>query len=348
MKPRLLVALALVLLLAVVPAFGFKQPAFASGLNNRSLTLGRNIPGLSTTYLFGFDITDVTSLGSISFEVCNNSALPQEVCVAPPGFDISSAGLTTQTGETGFVIDPGSLTNNYLRLTRPSTVPTLQHVTYSFDNVINPTDVNRTFYVRLQTYSASDGSGLAIEDGAVAASTSGQFAVAAFVPPFLEFCVGISITGNDCTTASGDLIDFGILSDSAPALGTSQINGATNGIGGLAISVIGTTMTSGVNVIDPLNVRASSVPGINQFGINLRANGSPTAGLEPSGPGTTVPLGDYNVPNEFAFRNGDVIANSTLPTDYSTLTITYLVNISSAQPPGVYTSTLTYVASAAF
>ncbi len=348
MGRRLLQVALLAPLIVAVPVLLSFSRVFAVGLTNRSVTVGTSAPGIATTYDFKFDITSNAALGSIVFEVCANSPLPQLPCVPPTGFDFTAATLDAQTGEIGFAIDAGSLSANYLLLTRLPAPATPQTSTYSFANVTNPTTPDSTFFIRLFTYSTADGTGTPVEEAGLALSTSGQFGVTAYVPPFLQFCVGITITANDCSTAAGNFVDFGVLSSSSPATATSQMAAATNGVGGLSISVLGTTMTSGVNVIPALASPGVSNPGLSQFGLNLRANTVPVVGQEPYGPGTIAPTADYNTPNLFTFKSGDIIAQSLLSTDFTTLTASYLVNISSSQPPGVYTATMTYVATATF
>jgi hypothetical protein len=267
-------------------------------------------------------------------------------CVPPTGFDISGATLDSQTGETGFTID-GSTTANDLLLTRVPAAATPQTVTYNFSGVINPDTVGSHF-VRLLTYPTADGTGPSTEEAGIAFALTEDFNVVAFVPPYLDFCTGITITANSCLTATGDAIDFGILNESSTRTATSQFNAGTNGVGGVAITVIGTTMTSGIHTIDALDTRGPAATGTNQFGLNLRNNSSPNVGAEPTGPGSTAAVGDYGFVNQFAFNSGDLIANSPISTDYSTVTVSYIVNVDEDQNPGVYTSTLTYVATATF
>jgi hypothetical protein len=171
--------------------------------------------------------------------------------------------------------------------------------------------------------------------------------LSAEVPPYLKFCVGLSI-GDDCTTAEGNLIDFGDMSRTVASSGTSQMLAATNAEIGLAIAVYGTTMTSGNNVIPALASPTVSAPGNAQFGINLRANSSPPVGQNPSGGGISNPAARYNSPNLFAFGSGDMVATSPNATDTRKFTVSYIANISPAQAPGVYTATLTYICTATF
>jgi hypothetical protein len=107
-------------------------------------------------------------------------------------------------------------------------------------------------------------------------------------------------------------------------------------------------MTSGNNTITALSSPTPSLPGISQFGINLRDNSSPQVGEEPAGPGTAAPAPDYNIPNFFTFRPGDTIASSSLSTEFNRLTVSYVANVSADQPVGVYSTTITYLAVAQF
>jgi hypothetical protein len=91
-----------------------------------------------------------------------------------------------------------------------------------------------------------------------------------------------------------------------------------------------------------------SRPGLPQFGFNLRANSSPAGGSDPIGPGVGTPQAGYNQPNIYRFVNGDVIASTTAPDDIRQYTASYLVNVSAAQPAGIYVSTVTYVCLANF
>jgi hypothetical protein len=86
-------------------------------LQQRKLELTDPTPTATSDYAFSFTIATAGTLGSIRFQVCSNDPIVDEPCVAPLGFDASAATLSTQTGETGFVISPASTANNLI-LTR--------------------------------------------------------------------------------------------------------------------------------------------------------------------------------------------------------------------------------------
>lgn len=335
------------LLTAVMPLLLFSEIVQAGSLPNRKLQLSSAIPGETVTHEFSFDITSTDIVGSIEFEYCSNSPLMDEPCSALNGFDASSAILSNQSGETGFSIHPGSTINSLILSRAPNaTVPGT--VSYTFDNITNPNSVNESFYVRLSTYASDDTTGTRIDDGGIGASTANRIDLQAYVPPYLSFCVGLVIYNNDCSTATGHQIDFGVLRPDSTAVDTSKFAAATNAPDGYHIIVDGTTMTAGNKVIPALNTPQGSQSGVSQFGMNLRANTNPTIGLEPAGPGTAQPSSNYDQPNQFMFKPGDGLVETTAPNDRVTFTASYIVNVSEVQEPGVYTTTLTYICTGSF
>lgn len=327
--------------------------AHALELTGRGLTMSSSLPGATTMHQFSFQYASTSAVGSVLFEYCM-SPVDGVVCVPPPGLDASNASLQQQSGEIGFSVL--STNQNQIVLTRPPAATGQTVSSYTFDNIVNPnfnscTMVvvpNCTFYARIYTYATTDASGLNTDFGGIAASTNPTISINTVVPPILYFCVGQTITGNDCTTATGDVVNLGVLNPDTAASGSSQMVAATNGQFGLSVAADGTTMTSGNNVIPGLSIPTVSAPGNSQFGINLRANSNPQVGQEPNGPGAANPAGPYNIPNEFTFNPGDVVATSPAVTDFRKFTVSYVTNISPGQAPGDYASTITYICTASF
>lgn len=325
-------------------SYSFSASTYANDLLNRSVTIGTSAVSANTTYNFKFDIGTVASVGSIVIDFCATSPLYTVACVPPSGLDVSAAVLVSQLGETGFLVDP-STTNNRLVLTRAPVMTSLITARYNFSNIINQ-DYVGVSYARIATFASTDGSGSRIDSGGLVFATSNKISVHTYVPPYLTFCVGVTVAG-DCSSASGEFLGFGELSSTEPKYLTSQYAGATNDPTGFSTSLTGVTMTSGTNVIPALSSPTPSISGVSQFGMNLRANSSPNVGNEPSGIGTSVASVDYNTPNQFVFKN-QVISSSPLSTDFNLFTVSYVVNIAESQPPGIYNTTLTYIATAAF
>ena len=337
-----LTALSLAIFLSVLVG----QLAHAATLTNRQIQISSPLPLASSAQNFQFTYATASTIGSLSFEYCDNSPLFADSCNAPTGLNAASATLTSQSGNAGFSFDTVNTTANKIVLTRVPTGALAIASTYNFGNVINPSATG-TVFVRISTYSTANASGLPTDIGAVAFAILQPFNINTFVPPYLRLCVAITVAP-DCSTATGDSIDLGLLTPTAAKTGQSQFSAGTNSITGYAVYSLGTTMTSGNNIITALASPSPSLPGNSQFGINLRANSSPLVGQDPAGPGSATPTGSYNIPNFFMFQPDDQISGENQPTDFNQMTVSYLVNVNSGQPPGVYNTTITYLAVAQF
>lgn len=337
--------LKLTLLLVLVVIIASLKPAEAASLVNKSVALSSVTASATASHNFQFDITGSTSLGSIAFQYCEDPLVNQP-CIAPSGIDASSAALSSQSGQTGFSVHPNT-TSNRIVITRPPAFSTPGTSTYNFSGIVNPDTPNHTTYVRITTYSNIDATGFSQDDGTVAFSLTPSLGVNVFVPPYIVFCVGVTVD-LQCQTANGQSIDLGILKSTQNSSANTQFAGATNDTAGYTVSVLGTTMTSGNNEISGLSSPSTTFSGVEQFGLNLRDNSNPDKGGNPEGSGTLVPSAAYNSVNLFTFNAGDVIASTSSGTEYNRMTVTYLVNITPNQAPGAYSTTLTYVAVASF
>lgn len=337
-----------VLIIAVL-LFGVAPFSYASNflLTNRTDYVSNPKANAVSTHDFSFKVTQLGApIGSIRFMFCSNSPIVGDACVAPAGLDASSATLDYQIGDTGFTIGAGS-TASQIVLTRPAQLPSGGSSEYRFINIINPS-AEGSYYVRLETFTSTDATGLNIEQGGVVFVITPSFTVTSIVPPYLKFCASVTISAYDCSTATSYFIDMGEFTATKAATASSELLVATNAGFGFSVSVTGTTMTSGNNVIPALVVNDASNPGTSQFGMNLRANTSPGIGVDPSGPGAAAVAPSYNIPNLFRFQNGDTIITSTGTSDNKKFTLSYVTNINSAQPAGYYTTTLTYICLANF
>jgi len=316
-------------------------------LTARSVVLSDARAGESSAYTFEFTLQSASGVGSIQFDFCSNSPIHELSCTAPAGLNASSAAITAQTGETGFSVHANSDANTLI-LTRVPAAPAVMNVSYRFSPITNPSTAYQTTYVRITTYSTDDASGVSVDEGAVAYVPNEDITVSSRVPPYLELCTAISIPNNNCNILNGNKAFFGTLLSSTTKTATSQMFVRTNAANGYALTANGNTMTSGNNTIDNLTAPAASHTGTNQFGINLRDNAAPNVGSNPSGPGTGTPTANYNIADQFTFKRGAVVARSVLPTNYNKYTASYIVNVSDDAKGGVYTTTVSYVATASF
>lgn len=335
------------LIFSLVISQALSPLAQAKTLDNRSIVTGSQLPSATTTHDYSFFVQSLDDIGSIVFEYCTNSAVFTDPCDTPIGINVTGASLNFQSGNTGFSVDNVNTTSNKLIIKRPTAAAAVIQTEYNFGNIVNPSTPNIVVYVRISTHGSTDGSGANIDTGAVAFATNSVFEVGAFVPPFLQACAGLSVAA-DCSSSSGTILDLGILSASHTATGTSQFADATNSPSGAAVYGLGTTLTSGNNEITALSTNAFSAPGTSQFGINLRANVVPQVGAEPNGPGTSSPTAGYNSVNQFRYNSGEMLVQSPIPTDYRTFTVSYIANVGRNMPPGIYSTSLTFLAVAEF
>ncbi len=339
-------AVSLVLFMALGISIGHGS-VMAGDLDERSLTMSSSAPNEVADYTLEFVVELQTAIRSLEVEVC--SELDEGSCQTPDGFSAASATLETQPvgfgDTTGWSIDNSD--SGKLRISHADNTTSpgaLQQVT--FNNVTNPEDPNKTFFLKVTTFSNSDYTG-AIDDGVIAVTTSTAVTVRGFVQPVLSFCVAITISG-DCSTASGSHINFGEFNPNSTSVATSQMRAHTNAIDGYVITVTGATLASGSNIIPAMSSFGSSEPGTGQFGINLANNTNPNAGSGIAGGGNGSIVANYAQPNLFKFESGDLLASAPGVTADNTYTTTYIANITSDQPPGVYAATLTYIITATF
>ena len=364
-----------VFLLVIAVAASLPRSTEAAQITNRSLTLQTGAsgdagskPGGSVKDDLKFTVTVGSNVGSIVFQYCLTAAdVGAATCVLPTGMHTTAATLDSQSGATGFTMV--NTTDGSPYITRTAAVigsapnNTLEYV---LGHITNPTTTNQTFYVRISTYSSTNGTGSAIDTGVVAASTATQIVLTGIMPESLIFCTGgqINTTGGfpDCSTATSGAVNFDrLFSPSDTAVATSQMSASTNAAGGYVVSIFGATLTSGSDTIPAMTAAAAGTRNTGQFGMNLRANttavSSPAFGADiaPSSNTTNYrgePLAGYNTPDTFKFQSGNNIAdsgNSSLgPSDSQIYTSSYIVNVAGSQPPGTYTTTLTYICTPTF
>ncbi len=312
-------------------------------LNNRSLEVADATPGITTTYTLSWQYPSATTIGSIRMLLCTDPVIG-DPCISPGG-DLSSAVLANQSGITGFTIN--SQSSNEILLTRaPAGASTIQS-TYEFTDAINPGGLQRSFYIRIQTYPTGDGTGAFNHASSVVNATTEPIVIQTEVPPILYFCAGLSID-TWCQNVIGDQIDYGDLSPAVTDVGNSQFGVATNALGGYVVTINGNSMTAGNKIIDAIPIPSAVAIGTAQFGLNLRANTDPAAGQDVSGEGIGTVAAEYDTPDLFKYADGDIVATAATGTMFNIFTVTYVVNVPPDQPSGVYNTTIAYICTAAF
>ena len=279
---------------------------------------------------------------------CSNP-VPTDPCAVPAGLNVANASLSTQVGETGFSITSAS--TNHLVLSRS---PVLMHndsplSSYTFENMINPSEVDEAFSIRLRTHATTNATGPQIDFGSVRGQVTTPVTIETQVPPMLMFCLAEQVNDDCSGTNDNYYTDMGDLNSSSTLTTQSQMGVGTNASGGFAITVNGVPPAAGTNVIDAPEIPTESTPGKNQFGINLVANNQPTVGSDPEGTwANAVPSTDYGIPNKYKFVSGDVVAYSPNVSLMRKFTVSYILNSSPNLRAGVYSTTVTFIASGRF
>jgi hypothetical protein len=272
-------------------------------------------------------------------------------CTTPTNFSSGSSTLASQpTGlgaASGWTVSAATAGSLRILDASNATAPS-GAVSVVWNAVHNPQATNTTFYGEITTFSDS-GWTTPIDTGTVALSTSTQISVALTVDETLTFCTGTSITGQNCGTAAGSSVDLGKGSSSTTAKGTSILAASTNGNTGYTITVAGLTLMSGTNSITALASGGASTTNTKQFGLNLAdANTTPVVGAAKTGSGTGAAETNYGTNDTFRFATGESVAKATGPTNANTFTVSYIANIDGLTPAGIYSTILTYTATANF
>ena len=248
-------------------------------------------------------------------------------------------------------------------------------------SITNPSTTNTTFYARILTYATTAAAqgytsisvGAPVDAGGVALSTTAQVTITAKVQERLTFCVYTSaVNYANCTAVSGTTVALGdangVLIDTGAFVDIkSKYNVSTNASNGVTIRAKGATLTSGSNTIAGIGATATaSTTGTEQYGFcTYRDTGGGSAGLTPAAPynnascssatqtaGTGTPGGDGGASfaldtttggNNLSTTYGNTIATKTAGAQ-STGIIVFIGNIATVTKPGIYTSTMTFIA----
>jgi len=135
--------------------------------------------------------------------------------------------------------------------------------------------------------------------------------------------------------------NFGDFSAAAATTATASFSVLNYTAYGYVVQLEGTPPTNGAHAIPGLAANTASIPGIEQFGVNLVANTSPTSvGVNPNNGqfGFGQANANYATPNEYRYISGETIAQAPKSSGVTTYTMSYLVNVGNLTPGGQYTS----------
>ncbi len=147
-------------------------------------------------------------------------------------------------------------------------------------------------------------------------------------------------------TVSSSSLELGTLSQALAKTVSHTLAVETNSEGGLSVVFAGSTLTcsacSGANTITGIGASAdTSKIGTSQFGFNVIYS---TSVATPR----ANEVSPYSSTGQYAFHSGDQIISSSRSINATTFNVNYIANIKGTEPDGVYTTTITFTATANF
>lgn len=190
----------------------------------------------------------------------------------------------------------------------------------------------------IQENSAHFQAGEFIGDLAIGNSASSNF----------QLNAGFDTTGDPALTfiVDNSSINFGDFSPTAATVTTSTFQVIDYTSYGYVVQITGTPPTNGSHTITPMSTTGVSQAGVEQFGINVVANNSPTTfGANPNNGlfGVGEASTNYNTPDHYRYVSGETIADGPKSSGNTIYTISYIVNVASHTPGGQYTGGQTLV-----
>ena len=151
-------------------------------------------------------------------------------------------------------------------------------------------------------------------------------------------------------------VNLGVLSTTSTATATESFSIESYLAGGYTVETIGNPPQYGSHTLTALTSPSSPTAGTEQFGINLVTNTSPSSiGANPN----TIPNSSYSdctsanhycigsgyyTSNSYQYINNSSLVSSATSTGQVDFTISYIANISSVTPAGLYTMNQVLVA----
>lgn len=152
-------------------------------------------------------------------------------------------------------------------------------------------------------------------------------------------------------------VDFGVLSANETKSGSVAVQVRTYLASGYTMRITGPAPTMSSNeethsLISPSTPTAPAA-GTEQFGVNLRANNTPSVGADPvQVPDSSFSFGllttDYNTPDLYMYSDGAPVAYSDSSSGQTNYTVSMIANMSNLTPAGKYTTNLSVVVTSTF
>lgn len=319
---------------------------------------GSGIANLSS----GAGNVDLTGFTGATSDLDSSGATTHNTLILTNGTPDATAASDTATFEITGVDNPtASNTTFYARI-------------YTYD-----TNTEATGY----TLANPDVAGASIDAGGIALSTANQITITSKVQERLTFCVYTTATfttttDNNCTAKSGSTVSLGDTNGVLDSAGefvdkSAYYSVTTNAAGEAAIRMKGDTLeltpacaAASCRIEAIGGTAAVTTAGTEQFGVcNYQRDGAGLvtsapytggAGTECSSTTQSAGTGSFGGAGSATFAFDTTVANTTYGQQiaskpagaFSTGNLVFIGNISDTTEPGIYTTTLTFVATGTY
>lgn len=151
-------------------------------------------------------------------------------------------------------------------------------------------------------------------------------------------------------TMTSSASDFGTFSPTTTRTSTATFSVINYTSFGYVVQVAGSPPKAANREIAAMSANAPSQPGIEQFGLNMVANTSPTSfganpqnGTAPNNFGFGAASANYSTPNQFRYVSGETVAAAPKSSGKTDYTISYIVNVTPLTPGGAYSTDQTLI-----
>lgn len=350
---------------------------YAGQVTARSIEMSSSQPSL-TSVQYAVSFTPATNGGVINgivVDFCMNSPLigDSNGCTTTNGPSVTSSpaisGMSLSIG-TWTASTNGSAPYHTLILTNGSgnTGSTSTPVTFTITTMVNPTTANTTFFARVLTYTTTGGASSytsaspgSYEDyGGDALSTASVISITATVSETLTFCTSSSAPLSGCSGLTTPNLTIG--HGNPPILDNTQVDTATaytqissNDQSGTIVRMIDSNtsgctnggLKSGSNCIPGIGAFGSMSAGTADFGLNV-ANGTGGIGTVTANPNYGPTSNKYGMGSSVTSTYGDPIESSSGATANVNSLLTFAATASPVTPAGIYTASMTLIATGTF
>jgi len=303
---------------------------------------------------------------------------------ASPTLLAAPSGFSTSTGSWGVTVNAGHNLVYLTNATAQTETGISTAISFTIQGITNPSTLG-SFYARILTWDTqahanaytsggTPGAGI-VDAGGIALSTTAQITITSKVQESITFCVYTSTYDSGACTGTGNAVTLGNGNGILSTIGSytdlsTKYDIQTNALHNVTIRFTGAPLTSGSNIIENSTLSGTgstaatayaSTAGTAQFGLcTYEATGTTiTPASTYSGTGPTAcntAASGYNLASTAIFGFNIANAASTYGDTLATVTpgataegiVGFLGNISNSTPAGIYTSTLTFIATGSY